>query len=130
MMFNRENNVFIAVFFSIFFVASIFLSLFHFGMLMNGESHMANCPFMSGETDCPMTLSEHMSAWQNAFVAILPEVSAVFVAALLLLIIWREDFSRSLYSNRYFEKILSREHVPSGSLQELFSQGILHPKLF
>lgn len=118
-----------------------FLSLAQTNVVMGSDAKdMSNCPFMPGMTSlCQMSPLEHLTAWQTAFTAI-PNQADVLAILLLLLALALSTFK--LYSNQSASppRILVpdpssttyyKTHIPIVSpLQEAFSDGILHPKLY
>ncbi|MEZ4200667.1 MAG: hypothetical protein R3B69_03755 [Candidatus Paceibacterota bacterium] len=120
-----------------FLLGAMFLSLFTMssGMDMTGGG-MSDCPFMAhDEVICPMDLADHIGAWQSIFQAITPTIVLLLAVALAvvtvasvaphLLLPKRKPIPLSL--RRLRERTYSFSYR---SLQELFSNGILHPKLF
>lgn len=116
------------------------LGAFHFGMDMPMDGSMeANC-FMPGITEalCQMNLLEHIDAWQNLFAAIpsTNDILLLLVSLLALgaLYVARKNFSppKVLISRTQQAFLLyCRRRTPMiHMLQEAFSNGILHPKLF
>lgn len=117
-------------------LGAMFLSLFSMSSGMDMTGSMSDCPFMShGEVLCPMNVADHIGAWQSVFQAIAPAMvlllavavavaSVASVAPHLLLPRFKPIpiLERSLHERTY-----SFSYRP---LQELFSNGILHPKLF
>ncbi len=115
---------------------TMFLSLFHMSMGMDMSGGMTDCPFMSHEeTICPMNIMDHIGAWKEAFLAVAPSFLILFaiagavvlvasVAPNLLRVI---QYSPSQILTRFRELIYAFSYK---YLQELFSNGILHPKLF
>lgn len=118
------------------FLSVLFLSLFHMPASMEMGGEMSDCPFMTHEEVlCSMSTIDHIAAWKSAFTAIAPS----FVLLLLTLVAVALVLAVApnlLLSQRYRQHILSREvcdRIYTFSyrpLQELFSNGILHPKLF
>ena len=84
------------------------------------------CPMMGNTPACANAL-DHISHWRTSFTALLVEILAVFALAVLMFV--RRDLFE-LYDTQY-EKHRLREHVPIRPtlFQELFSQGILNPKV-
>ena len=122
-----------------------FLSLGLFGMshsTMNmgpdGSMTMSNCPFMSGQAVvCNMNPLEHIAAWQSMFVTTLQQngsdLLALLLAALALAFVWTRLLWPKLEPEPApaFSSIRRREiSLPSPLFQELFSSGILNPKVF
>ena len=119
------------------FLSVMFLSLFHVpvGMDMSG-SMSSDCPFMSHEeVICSMSTLDHLTAWKSAFMAVLPSRTLLLlaIAAVVLVLsvapnLLRRQRYRAVLPTRYLsERTYSYFYRP---LQELFSNGILHPKLF
>ena len=118
----------------IFFVGTMFFGLFNLSTGMDMTGGESSCLFMShGENICTMNFAEHIGAWQKTFLTMAPSALWLMVTASVLLY--------SLPPNLLFKPILSKltlvkrrkEYVYSFSrrvLQEFFSNGILHPKLF
>ena len=112
------------------------LSLFTLSHGMDMANGMSDCPFMvHSETMCPMTIMDHLGAWQTAFQMIVPSmlllIAGASVCALLLSVAPR--VVRFKYRRPPISSIHLRERTYtfwSRPLQELFSNGILHPKLF
>lgn len=120
----------------VFFLGTMFFSLFHVSSGMEMSGGMSDCPFMShDEVLCSMTLTDHLSAWKTAFLSISPTLTMLMltVGAVALVVSVAPNL---LFKRRHFIPIpnrLVRERTYSFSyrpLQELFSNGILHPKLF
>tara|TARA_B100000508_G_scaffold36168_3_gene28007 strand:+ start:6285 stop:6629 length:345 start_codon:yes stop_codon:yes gene_type:complete len=114
----------------------MFGGIFHMTMGMDMVGQSVGCPFMSTQDElCSMTLDEHISAWQSTFTSIVPGLTLLLVAlasAVILVAIAPNLLSRSLYTHLAIAREI-RERVYTFSyrpLQELFSNGILHPKLF
>lgn len=104
---------------------------------MDGQMNTA-CPFMPGMTSlCHMDPLEHLSAWQNIFAAI-PGQLSLFGTLLLLIasfLIVRSikipDIPVHLFNYVPPQLLYVRNCVSIVSpLQEAFSNGILHPKVF
>jgi len=119
-----------------FFLGTMFFSLFHTSMGMDMSQGMMDCPFMSHEeVICTMNLTDHIGAWKSAFLSVVPTLTlllavagiAVFVASIAPNLLRKiQCASPPLY--RWLQtRIYTFSYRP---LQELFSNGILHPKLF
>lgn len=134
------QNITIKSFLFLGFISFLFFGVFglsHFSMDMgmDGKMFVADCPFMVGGTLCTMTLFEHVSAWQDFF-ASTPFQDAtlilVYITSVFVLVYWIKELysppKNNLLSFKYtqYTKYLSS----TNSLQELFSNGILNPKLF
>ena len=97
---------------------------------------MSDCPLMErGEVSCPMSIADHIGAWKDAFVSVVPTiVTLVLAAGAITLVVSTAPFlvgaKRKLIPiqlNVFRTRTYSFSYRP---LQELFSNGILHPKLF
>ena len=119
------------------FLSVMFLSLFHMpvGMDMSGGMS-SDCPFMSHEeVICLISTLDHLTAWKSAFLAVLPSLTLLLlVAAVIVLVLsvapnllQRQRYRVTQPIHYRKERIYSYSYRP---LQELFSNGILHPKLF
>ncbi len=113
----------------------------HLGMTMTMDEHgtmtMSDC-YMPGMTAvCNMNALEHIASWQSAFASTLQEYGSTLLLLLLFaatafMIVWvRQQYPppRNLNVYRYRAR-QTRSLLPPTPLQELFSSGILHPKLF
>jgi hypothetical protein len=122
-----------------------FLSLGIFGMSHStmsmepdGSMTMTNCPLMTGQAVvCNMNPLEHIAAWQNMFTTTLQQngsdVLTLLLVALALTLIWARSLWPRLKQDLQprFSIIWHRKEIlPPSLLQELFSNGILNPKLF
>lgn len=119
------------------FLSVLSLSLFHMpaaGMDMSADT--SGCPFMAHETTlCSMSVLDHVGAWKSAFLAVVPGFTlllSVLVGAIVLLSVAPNLLLKQRYRilplpKKTNERTYSYSYRP---LQELFSSGILHPKLF
>ena len=122
-----------------------FLSLGFFGMSHSnmtmgpdGQMTMSNCPLMSGQAVvCNMDPLGHIAAWQSMFTTTLQQNGSdlimLLLAALALTLVWTKLLRPKLEQEPElaFSVIAQREkYLPPPLLQELFSNGILNPKLF
>ena len=105
-------------------------------MDMSGGVGMSDCPFMShDEVLCSMSFTDHISAWKTAFLAVSPTLTLLLLTVGAVALV-ASVAPNLLFKPRYAIPILHRyiqERTYTFSyrpLQELFSQGILHPKLF
>lgn len=101
-------------------------------MHMDETGAMAGCPFDGFAKVCSMGLVEHLQAWQNFF-NVFPSKTYFLIGALVFLTLafltrgfdWDARLIRkSLYHKERFR--LSIFHF----LEEAFSQGIVHPKIY
>lgn len=113
-----------------------FLGLGHFGINMNSDGVMPNCPVMKMAVICQMNPLEHILAWQSMF-TFAPNQNNTLALLLLLLASTLGVIRTPARYAAFLLKIspLRRQYelarasfVPS--LQEAFSSGILHPKIF
>ena len=118
------------------FLGAMFGGLFHMaGMEMSGG--MTDCPYMSQqETICAMSVSEHLGAWQSTFTSIAPTLFTILGLLFVAVVVGQIAPNLLQKVGLALKRISS---IRSGSrdfnfvarpLQELFSSGILHPKLF
>lgn len=132
---NIAKPLLIIAFLVFFFVGLLGLS--HFSMI-NPYWQMTNCPLMGMPVLCQMNPLQHIAAWQSVFTA-LPNHNNVLATLLLLLTFAFGIFAGYFYRNTdlvgtlqsgprfiYQKKFLTFV----SSLQEAFSSGILHPKIF
>lgn len=118
------------------FLSVLFLSLWQMPVSMDMSGKMSGCPFMSHEEVlCSMNPLDHVSAWKSAFTAIAPSftlllltLAAVGVAfAIAPNLLLRQRYRQEILPQEIRDQIYTFSYRP---LQELFSNGILHPKLF
>ena len=133
---RRQRKLMGTVLLPVFFVA-IFLSLHYASFEAHaGSDAYNNCPFMTHEqTLCSMNMLQHVAAWKEAFIAIVPAIFSLFVATAVLFIVRsRSPYLRTRMSYTpifFLKKIRERLYLFTyRHLQDLFSNGILHPKLF
>lgn len=126
-----------SVFLLAFLFGGMFFSIFHLFANMDMDGEMAGCPFM-GQADvvCKMDLAAHLEVWKDTTLAFASNIlsflvslaAAVLVnniAPNLLLLRWRAG-PFFLYK-QIRERTYAFSYRP---LQDLFSNGVLHPKLF
>ena len=104
------------------------------GMKMNSNGEMDGCPF-SMSAICPMGLFEHIGNWQSLFMVTIQKMITLlsFIAfALILLTRYRNshkppDIATQTHSLYWY-------HNPEirifNYLKEMFSQGILNPRIY
>ena len=116
-----------------------FFGMPHSNMVMgpDGNMTMSNCPFMSGQAVvCNMNPLEHIAAWQSMFTSTLQQNGSTLIllllAALALALVWtRLRWPTPPKAIESVSFIVHREnYLPPPLLQELFSNGILNPKVF
>lgn len=119
-----------------FLLGAMFVSLFHMSSGMNMAGDMANCPSMThDEVLCPMSLADHIGAWKSVFLALAPTITLLLMGAvaLVLLVSIAPHMLASKLRSAPVLYIQLRERVYTfcyRAFQELFANGILHPKLF
>lgn len=113
-----------------------FLSIGHFGMNMDQDGQMSNCPIMGAETICQMNPLEHLAAWQSIF-TVLPSkdtfniITLLFLSLIIFLSLRSsrcDDNSPPVQSYNLFSRIEAL--IIRNPLQEAISSGIIHPKSF
>lgn len=120
----------------LFLLGAMGVSLFHMSMNMNMAGSMSDCPFGAHEEIiCPMNVSEHTGAWKSAFLAVTPVVAFLLacVGAVVFVVSVAPHLSASKQKPIPISQKQLREWTYAFSyrpLQELFSSGVLHPKLF
>lgn len=119
------------------FLVVMFGSLFHLSMGMNMVAGESGCPFMSAEENlCQMSVLEHLGLWQSNFQSILIPLASflglLLAAATLITLAPNLLFSWQKLLSRLTILVKQRLSltVPNHALQEMFSSGILNPKLF
>jgi|SRR3989338_2476923 len=119
-------------------VAFLLLGTFgfsHAGMTTGMDGQMTNCPFTPGVSICEMNPLEMIAASQNLFTTLplqkdLFSVLMLIIAAVLLLFVSWKPYTPRRHTTSH-TLIRRREYIPlSNALQELFSNGILNPKLY
>jgi hypothetical protein len=120
----------------LFLLGVMFVGLYHMSIGNDISGKMTGCPSVSHEeVICPLKLADHIESWQGVFLSVVPAFTLMALAAgaITLLVSIAPNL---LLRRRYAEPVLRKyrqEHTYAFSyrpLQELFSSGILHPKLF
>lgn len=123
------------------FLGLMFISLFHVSGNMDRShsiSGAAGCPFMAHEEVlCSMSLSEHIGAWKTVFSNLItPTFTLLLTLSVAVLL------TATKPPHLLIKRLLQSTHICWRQLQcstytytvrpwqELFSSGILHPKLF
>jgi len=119
------------------FLLTFFLGLFHAPMNMDmTEGESSGCMFMlHEETFCPMSLTDHLEAWKDTFLSITPQLLLLLVGVAMLAI---ASIPPNLMKQRLFFYIPPPSHTlrervytfTYRALQELFSNGTVHPRLY
>ena len=141
-MLNRPAHIGVVLILAAFLIAGT-SGLPHLGMDMpmesGGQMSSVNC-FMPGMTEalCQMNPLQHIATWQNMFAAVPSQGS---ILTLLLALLALALGALLLYSYRgaapprvlVFQPSFAyyKRYIPfTDPLQEAFSNGILHPKIF
>ncbi|OGG72747.1 hypothetical protein A3A38_03750 [Candidatus Kaiserbacteria bacterium RIFCSPLOWO2_01_FULL_53_17] len=98
-------------------------------MLASPVHQEMGCPFAMGQTTiCSMSIFEHVAHWRIAFAAIFAELLVVAALALIAVRQWE----LVALPEPGFVRIRLRSRAPARPtlFQELFSRGIVHPKVF
>lgn len=118
------------------FLSVLLLSLFQMPASMSMSGDSSGCPFMShDEVLCSMNTLDHIYAWKSAFTSIAPSFTLLLLSLGAMVIVFVNIpnlLSRQRYRYLIIKRLL-RERTYTFSyrpLQELFSNGILNPKLF
>lgn len=121
---------------AVFFLVATFGIWNVVGMEIGFGGQMADCPFMSGGVICNMTPLQHITASQNLFTVLPQQKDTAFLVLFFtaVFIAFTTSFLRPFLPPR-LSVILSlasnREYILfHRSLQEAFSQGILHSRRF
>lgn len=115
----------------------LFIGLFSMAtsMEMSHGHGMSDCPFMAqGEVVCAMSVGDHLNAWKGALLSTMPSVMVLLVAAAMAFVLASVlffDTSQNRFVSPPLWQLRERTYTfIYRSLQELFSNGILHPKVF
>lgn len=131
---NFSENLIIFV-----FASFAFASILGVGMSMEmTDGKMSGCPFMASQaTLCQMSVTEHISQWQQAFLGIPTKTdSLAFVVILLAAIItpFTKLFSQFEKQREFAARLLAycKTHIAKtfNPLLFAFSDGILNPKIY
>lgn len=119
-------------------VSVVFFVFLDFGMAMNPDGSMGNCPFNPDGSICTMNLREHLSTWQTMFAA-LPQKAMVisfiflalwFAAAAIIFQKLLLKYSKLLF---YDYRIYTKQYKYISLIDPLkraIYQGIINPKVF
>lgn len=115
------------------------LYILSFGILIGRETDspgiMVACPFTTASSLCTMNFSEHLNMWQSMFTATLDSGALLLVIGLMVLAFSVTFKSLDTSRDKEFKTYKFYSHRQSKSpsfnkLLELFSQGILNPKIY
>lgn len=118
----------------------VLLHAFSFGSIMGMETdkqgQMPACPFSMATSICTMTFTGHLNLWQSMFTAnlnnntgMLAVLGLIILAVSLALKYLEKDRGKELLAYKFY----TYEHQKSSTfykLIELFSRGILNPKIY
>lgn len=102
---------------------------------MDMKTGMSDCPFMSHEeVICPMNLVDHIGAWKSSFFSAVPALTLLLAIAgtmVLLASVAPNLLRRIRCAPPLLVKWIQERTYTFclRPLQELFSQGILNPKV-
>lgn len=109
------------------------------GMSHHGMGTMAGCPFMVGnDALCPVGIVEQLATWQQSFQATFTRTDSsmsflinIFLAfAVLYLVALYHAHRRQNLAHAHAMKARQREYGFVLPITYLFSEGILHPKIY
>lgn len=100
------------------------------GVCVYMQPRMSDCPVAHPGVLCPMHETSALSFWHNAIILSRRVAELAFLALAVLAVWfvvgkWRDHMVRFWYALPRYLMLL-----PPARLQELFSQGILHPKIY
>lgn len=138
-MFGASSNFrkVIGICFLMILFVSFISAYLHVRGMGNMDMPMLGCPFMNeSAVMCSMDPIQHITAWQHMFTAT-PEFGALLLLALIIaialartnLLSWLWKIPELELTHRRIPRSVERYNSRS-YLQEIFSQGILNPKLF
>lgn len=113
-----------------FFIGGIFICV---GMVSSMD-HSMPCPMSATATDCKAP-TDHISYWSN-ILSVIPSDFAALALALVAACACVWLVSRGLWNPLKLLQTVAKAtspppiYIPRHALQEAFSNGILHPKLY
>ena len=121
-----------ALVFSVMFIGLLSVAT---SMEMSHGHGMSDCPFMAhGEVVCAMSVSDHLSAWKGALLGVAPTIVSLLttaaVAFVLATVLFFDTSQRRIVSTPLWQLRERTYTFIYRSLQELFSDGILHTRVF
>jgi len=125
---------FLATVLTLFFIGGIFLCVGSVSVMNHSMSAGMPCPIASDHDGCS-TPSDHLSYWSN-ILSVIPADFAALVLALAAACACTWLASRGIWNPVKQLSLLQQATspplilVPRHALQEAFSNGILHPKLY
>lgn len=118
------------------FLSTMCLSIFHISISMSPHHEMHDCPFMAHERSfCPIDLENHLSVWKVLLASVLPSFLTLFIlfGSVTCITPNLHHLYRKLIRYVYIRYLQYIHYPPTYAyhfLQDYFSQGILHPKLY
>ena len=106
----------------------------HQGMATNQSGDMEGCIFTGKMMLCKMNAIEHISLWQSIFTAVPQELTALLSIPVLMLFALAAAFDSRQpqkqlgHSQLHLEQNFTISYI--NPLNEAFSRGILHPKIY
>ncbi|MDP3763615.1 MAG: hypothetical protein Q8Q92_03125 [bacterium] len=106
------------------------------GMETDQHGRMSSCPFTMASPICAMSFSEHISLWQSIFTAVVDTNAGVLalVSMVILAIFITSKYLKANKDKKFVAyKFYAHERqqtFTSNKLLELFSRGILNPKIY
>lgn len=135
---KNDNKKILVRLATVLFLATYLFSLFMSTGLANQAS--GDCPFMSHtEVVCSASPFGHIDEWQSAFTTTVPTQILTFliIGALLFSASFVFPSQNSIFNQDSARILVLFQHIkaklrtfPYRPWQELFAQGILHPKTF
>lgn len=111
-----------------------FAGISHGAMSMHSEPMAGDCPFAPGAALCDMSVTAHLTAWGEAYVGIPQEGSVLLLFALVAVVCAFAItllYTHARISDRFVYVRRRTTYIePPPLLEQLFSNGILHPKLY
>jgi hypothetical protein len=113
------------------FAGGALLSLAFLGMAVHEGPGMPGCPLMPAQAViCTMTAMDHIAAWQAMFTG-LPQIASLALLALLAAYLLRPlALAYAPPQTAQPARLVRESSLLSSPLEQLFSRGILHPKLY
>lgn len=115
----------------------VLLHTFSFGVAMGMETdkqgQMSDCPFTMTSSLCKMNFSEHLSLWKSIFTTTVENYTGIlailgFIVLTLGLKYLATDQDKKFTAYNFYD-YEHQSFVPN-KLVELFSKGILNPKIY
>lgn len=127
-----RNTISIKIIFAILallgYLGIVILAPIHVAHMAEMGMPMENCPFAVGEHSlCAMDLFQHITVWQAFSNVLIPPLQILSFTVVVVLVSWLWYYSPPLLEQQLYVKRQRSKPVIS-FYQELFSQGILHPK--